>query len=130
MKTIALLILTFVSTVSRAQIMPESAATDMAVDEAVVSCLFENQDLDFTGLKINSAGDMVVTVNPKYVAQEFAPFLIYKGMEVTMTSMDSKVSVRGTLLTLTGEVVIDLNLVRGEVNQVVMLNENLICEVH
>lgn len=129
MKMMTVLMVLFTSAMSFAQIMPESATQGMSADQAVVSCTFDNKDVDYTELKINSAGDMILTVNAKYVSGDIAPYILYKGLDIGMTSVDSAVTVKGVILSLTGEVVIDLVLARGQSNSVVVAEEALTCEV-
>lgn len=112
---------------SFAQSMPQTATGPMSADEVLVTCTFENPDVDFQTVTASAQGALVVQINPKYVDGEIAPYLSYEGLVVTET--EKTVRVEGSLLTLAGLANIDITVVRGKKSTVQILDQLATCEV-
>ena len=125
MKTILVTVFIAIPTLALAAIMPETLTQGMSSVDAIVTCVFKNKNVDFSEVNISESGDMVMTTNPKFASDEVAPFLLYKGMDVVVS--DKTITVQGQLLTLGGEVDVNLEVTRGKKNKVEILGEVLNC---
>lgn len=126
MKTNLFLIVTMLPLLCIAGIMPE-AGEKMPKKERIVTCVFEDRKLDFTEINFNKKGDMVFTVNPKYVkGSNRSPYVLYKGMNIV--EENNKTTIQGTILTLGGEEEVHIVLDNFKVpNKLVVFDEFLSC---
>lgn len=125
MKTVLVTFFIAIPTMAFASIMPESLTQGMSSVDAIINCVFKNKNVDFSEVNISESGDMVMTTNPKFASDEIAPFILYKGMDVVVS--DEIITVRGQLLTLGGDVDVDLQVTRGKKNKVQIMGETLNC---
>lgn len=110
-----------------AQSMPQAATEPMSTDEVLVTCTFENPDVDFQTVTASAQGILVAQINPKYVDGEIAPYLTYGGLKVTETK--KSVRVEGSILSMAGPVKIDITVIRGKKTKVQILDQPVTCEV-
>lgn len=125
MKSIFVVLFIALPTIAFAGIMPESVTEGMSSADAIVTCIFKDKNVDFSEVNISESGDMVMTTNPKFASDEMAPFILYKGMDVEVSA--ETITVQGQILTLGGEVDMNLQVVRGKKNKVEVLDETLTC---
>lgn len=125
MKSILALLLLAQPSLTFANIMPEGVSQGMSSSDAIVTCVFENKNADFSEVNVSASGDLVLTTNTKNPTDNIAPFILFRGVRVLESG--KTLLVQGQLLSLVGELDLDLEVARGEKTKVEFLEETLVC---
>ncbi|MBY0385618.1 hypothetical protein K2X05_10725 [bacterium] len=125
MKTTLITLFITLPVMAFASIMFVGTTEGMSSADSMVKCVSKNKNASFTEVNVSESGDMVVTNNPALIGNEFAPFLLYKGMDVAVS--DETITVQGQIVTKGGDVDVDLQVTRGKKNKVQIMGETLSC---